>query len=102
MQDLEKEFIGKGDVRGFLFKQLLANETAYLYEVSTENTTHYEVFKRVEKKAATYVLDGKEVNTAAKVVYPKTKQFGLTAWTFTNYEKALERFNSISSKNTQR
>ena len=54
MIELEKEFIGIGEVKGFKFEQLDKNEYDYLYKVSNkdEDTKKvkcwYEVF---EKKA---------------------------------------------------
>ena len=41
MKELEKEFIGTGQVRGFKFKRELFNERAFIYIVTTENETHF-------------------------------------------------------------
>lgn len=46
MRELLIEFIGKGEVKGFHFRQLDKTEKGYLYEVVTESGTHYEVFER--------------------------------------------------------
>lgn len=83
MKQLEKEFIGIGEVKGFKFKQLLSSENGYLYEVTIEQTKHYEVFKH------------KVNNKFNCVSYPKSKSFGIWAWCITDYNKALNKFNSL-------
>lgn len=47
MKFLEKEFIGKGDVKGFKFKQVQKSSAAYIYEINSGSRIYYEVFKRV-------------------------------------------------------
>ena len=44
--ELEKEFIGTGEVAGFKFKQVDKSEYGYIYQVSDESKTHFEVFKK--------------------------------------------------------
>ena len=45
MKQLQQNFTGKGQVKGFTFTQIKKNEHAYIYEVNTGNSIHYEVFK---------------------------------------------------------
>ena len=53
VEELPKEFIGVGDVRGFKFTQISNGSNAYIYEVECEEpwtkdkSTHYEVIKKV-------------------------------------------------------
>jgi len=78
MKELQEEFTGKGQVRGFEFTQIKKTEYAYIYNVDTGVSEHYEVFERRE-------------NTQFKCVsYPSNKAFGLWAKTTSNYEYALE------------
>ncbi len=50
MKELQEKFIGKGQVKGFIFTQVKKSEKAYAYHVDTGSTQHYEVFKRKENK----------------------------------------------------
>ena len=92
MKELKTEFVGIGEVRGFTFKQLNANGYAYMYEVKNpdEQSSHYEVFERVE-------------NTAFDCVsYPKSKSFGVWAWFIKDYEKACKKYDKITNKVKER
>lgn len=97
IQLLEKEFTGRGEVRGFLFVELLCNETAYIYRVCA-GKCHYEVFER--KNTPVCVDYAKRIysETEFKEIYPKAKDFGVWAWTFDNFEKAREKYFKISLK----
>ena len=87
MKLLEKEFSGKGEVRGFEFKQVQKSNTAYIYEVNSWCSIYYEVFRRV-------------VNTKRqKEVYPLAKHFSIWAWTVMNYEDAKRKFNQLNTVN---
>lgn len=84
MKQLEKTFIGKGEVKGFSFTQLKNNGKAYIYEVSDGNFKHYEVFKHKE-------------NTQFKCVsYPRSKSFGIWAYSVSNLNRAIEIFEEIT------
>ncbi len=85
MKKLEKEFIGKGQVKGFLFTQLKSNGKAYLYSVNDGVLTHYEIFKH------------KENNRFGCVSYPKNNSFGIWAFTTRSYERALVIFEELSN-----
>ena len=65
MKPLEITFIGKGEVKGFIFTQIKKSEKAYIYKVETEVSKHYEVFKHKE-------------NTQFNCIsYPSSKGFGV-------------------------
>jgi len=83
MKELQKEFEGRGEVRGFKFRQLSETDYGFLYEVSCDGVTHYETFKRKE-------------NTLYNCVsYPTSKAFGIWAWSNTDLEKAKQRLQSF-------
>ncbi|MCH3884403.1 hypothetical protein [Tenacibaculum aquimarinum] len=86
MKKLETKIIGKGEVKGFLFTQKLISNKAYLYEVNTGYTIHYEVFKRKHK------------TNSKRDCFPTSKAFGLWAYTFKTWEKAVEKFNKLNIK----
>ena len=90
MKLLDLEFSGRGEVRGFEFKQVQKSNTAYVYEVNSGTTIYYEVFRRV-------------VNTKRqKEVYPLAKHFSIWAWTQMNYESAKRKFNQLNTVNDEK
>jgi hypothetical protein len=83
MKQLEKEFMGRGEVKGFKFTQLFASSAAFLYKVCSGSSERYEVFLRKE-------------NTQFECIsYPSSKAFGVWAWSFQTLEKAIERYKLI-------
>ena len=90
MKILENKFIGKGEVKGFKFKQVQKSNTAYIYEVNSGSSIYYEVFRRV-------------VNTKRqKEVYPLAKHFSIWAWAHMNYESAKRKFNQLNTVNDEK
>ena len=86
MKELEKEFIGRGEVRGFIFTQLIKNEYGYIYQVSNNGNIHFEVFRRKE-------------NTQFNCIsYPKSPSFGIWAWSKTTFEDAQNILNEITQQ----
>ena len=69
VRELEEDFIGKGEVKGFKFTQIKKNNYAYLYAVDTGDMVFFEVFKRVVN------------NRFNCVSYPRSKSFGKWAKT---------------------
>lgn len=84
MKQLELEFVGRGEVKGFGFTQIKRSELAYLYEVNCDGSIHYEVFKHKENKQFNCVS------------YPKTGSFGVWAWTCKELQKAVDKFELLS------
>jgi len=99
MKELEKQFTGKGEVKPFEFLQNRVHTTAYLYEVFENGViSHYEVFKR---KITPVCIDFENriySETEFKEVYPKSKDFGVWAWTCRTYEKAWYVFESLRNE----
>jgi hypothetical protein len=84
IKQLELNFTGKGEVRGFKFTQLRQTVSAYLYEVNTGDSKYYEVFK-------------KKINKRYDCIsYPTSKAFGIWAWTYPNLNSAFVKLNEIS------
>lgn len=87
IKKLPTEFTGKGEVKGFQFRQLKRGQKACLYEVHSDGKIHYEVFKikigKIPKSDQLYEQ------------YPKANSFGKWAWTNRDYEKAIEKFKII-------
>lgn len=88
MKELEKEFIGIGEVKGFRFKQIFANKYAYMYQVKHPDVheVYYEVFER-------------KINEQYGCIsYPKSKAFGIWAWCITDYDRAKEKFAKLTAR----
>jgi len=98
MIELKETFKGRGELRGFNFKQLCKSDTAYIYEVQHKSggQCHYEVFKRKESKANTRTIGTKKITYPDMVLYPTSRAFGLWAWCYNSKDKALHKFNSLS------
>ena len=90
MKLLEKESTGRGEVRGFEFKQVQKSNTAYIYEVNSGSSIYYEVFTRVVN------------NKYQKEVYPMAKHFSIWAWAHMNYEDAKRKFNQLNTVNDEK
>jgi len=84
MRELKTEFDGRGEVKGFKFRQISKTDRGYIYSVDFDGKTHYETFKRVE-------------NTRFDTVsYPTSKAFGIWAWSNTDLDKAKKRLKSFN------
>ena len=90
MKLLDLKFSGKGEVKGFTFKQVQKSNTAYIYEVNSGSSIYYEVFTRVVN------------NKYQKEVYPMAKHFSIWAWTQMNYESAKRKFNQLNTVNDEK
>jgi len=91
---LPNEFVGVGEVKGFLFKKIEENDNFYIFEVSNNGYKHYEVIKRV---VVSCFLDfhTKELDpNNKKETYPKAHRFGVSGWTYSLLKNARNKFNS--------
>lgn len=82
VKELPTEFTGTGEVKGFTFFQYAKSDKGYIYQVSSDGTNWYEVFKR-------------KINQFGGVSYPKAKSFGIWAWSTRSLDKAIARFNRL-------
>ena len=97
IQKLEKEVKGTGEVSGFNYTLAKETDKAYIYEAkSEEGHRHYEVF---EKKITPICLDFENriySETDFKEIYPKSKDFGVWAFTKTDFMSALNALERIT------
>jgi hypothetical protein len=84
MKELQIEFIGRGEVKGFNFTQIKKSDKAYIYKVDCNGFEHYEVFKHRENKHFNCIS------------YPKTASFGLWAWTYKDLILAIDKFDLLN------
>lgn len=97
--ELENEFEGTGEVKGFKFTKIDSSAFANLYKVTEDGVKyHYEVFTR--KFTPTCIDFEKKIfsETDFKEIYPKSNHFGVWAWTFRTKEKAIEKFKTLSDE----
>lgn len=95
LEKLPTKLNGTGDVRGFKFTKINETDNAYLYEVNTNVSIHYEVF---EKKITRRCIDFDKrlfSDTEFKEIYPKTNDFGIWTYTFKKLNNAIEKLKSI-------
>jgi len=92
---LEKEFTGIGEVKGKRFKQVYADDLTYIYMVAGKN--YYEVFKRLKTPICIDFASRTFSKTDFKEKYPKSKDFGVWAWTFVKYENALKKITELKN-----
>jgi len=85
VKPLPTEIHGRGEVKGYLFNQISKTDKAFIYEVSSGGSKHYEVFlKRINHRYAC-------------ISYPTSQGFGIWAWTFMDLESAVKKFNRLNT-----
>ena len=82
LKELPLEFVGEGEVRGFLFSQVCRTDRGYIYRVQEEDKVWYEVFER-------------KINQFNGISYPRSKSFGVWAWWYGSLDRAKEKLNSF-------
>lgn len=88
MSELKKIFVGRGEVKGFIFRQIARNDFGFIYEVSQPGVgkAHYEVFhRRVHQRFGV-------------VRYPRAAAFGKWAYAYTKLDEAIDKLSEISEK----
>lgn len=82
---LPLQFEGKGEVKDYTFTQINMTDKAFIFEVSSGQYKHYEVFKKF-------------INTRYSCIsYPKSNAFGIWAWDSRSLEAAYKKFNELNS-----
>lgn len=85
IKNLPNQFIGKGEVKDFLFTKIKESEKAFLFEVDSGCLNkHFEVFRKRFK------------TNSVRFCYPTSKGFGDWAWCPCSLERAFEIFDEIN------
>ena len=102
MEELQQQFDGIGEVRGYSFRQVKQMPFAFIYEVlNGENgDVHYEVFKR--KEVNKYDFETQTQLDEMKVRYPKAHDFGVWAWTTETFQQAEIRLELLNKYELQK
>lgn len=99
MKLLETRFKGAGEMTGVIFKQLQKSEKAFMYELTDVETRQkrWEVFEKRVSKANEATFGGKLIKYEEQELYPKSNCFGAWAWCFTDFEKAIVKFQTLEN-----
>ena len=92
---IENKFEGSGEVKGWLFEKVKETDSGYIYSVTKEEAKHFEVFK---KKNTPICLDFENKvysETEFKEVKPNSKSFGVWAWSYYTFDRALDKLMSL-------
>jgi len=87
IRPLKTQFEGRGEVKGYYFRLMGMTNRAFLYEVSSGSSKHYEVFKKI-------------INSRyACISYPTSKAFNIWAWTYSDIKSAIKKYNELNYNN---
>lgn len=93
---LQKQFFGTGEVSEREFEQISVSDTAYLYKVTlSDGNVYFEVFQRKNSPVCIDFETRVYSETHFKERYPKSNDFGAWAWCIKNYDRAVNKFNSL-------
>jgi len=97
IKELENEFIGVGEVKGFKFRKIQSTQYAYTYEVLQNGVMYYETFKRLKSPVCIDFEKRIYSDTDFKEFYPKANRFGVDAFTFKNEIDAVNKMIEIDN-----
>ena len=97
IRQLEKTFIGTGEVKDYIFNQIESSEAGYIYHVKTESSEHFEVI-RIKLSPVCIDFENRIYSEEDfKETYPKSNHFGDWAWCTNNKDKAYEIFAGLKN-----
>lgn len=97
IQELESNFIGKGEVKGFRFEKLRQTKDGYIYQVISDEKRHYEVFRKKVTPVCINFEKREYSETDFKVKYPKSRDFGVSAWCVSSLKRADEKLKGFTA-----
>lgn len=83
---LKKEFTGRGEVKGFIFRQIYMHDKFYVYEVTDETDGIKKVYYELIKRYTNVSFD----RSGLQESYPSSKMFGIKGWTYQSKERTIE------------
>ena len=83
---LKKEFTGRGEVKGFYFRQVYMHDKFYVYEVTDETDGIKKVYYELIKRYTNVSFD----RSGLQESYPSSKMFGIKGWTYPSKERTIE------------
>jgi len=97
IKKLDKTILGVGEVKGFLFTQIKESDNGYIYQVDTEQSIHFELFKKKTTPVCVDFSNRIYSTTESKEQYPKSSDFGVWAWSYDSLVKAERKFSILNS-----
>lgn len=91
IHELPLSFEGTGEVKGVTFLQRIKTDTHYIFERVQDEMSHFEVFERKHTPVCLDFTKREYSTTEFKEIYPKSKDFGITAWCCNSFAKATEK-----------
>ena len=77
---------------GFEYTNILRGKRSFVFKQSyTPNTTYFEVFKRRVNRE--FTING--VTIPESEAFPTDNAFGVWAWSYRSYDKALKKYNEL-------
>lgn len=102
MIKLETDFVsGDGGFSSnpLTYKQIIRNDHFAMYERSRDGKiSDYEVFKITISKKGTNIFNTILEDDTER--YPSTEKFGKSAWSIKSYNKAMDKFNTLTNQET--
>lgn len=83
MKELQQQFKGRGEVKGYTFTQIRVTDKGFIYSKELNGSLSYEVFKRKENKRFDCIS------------YPTSNSFGVWALDCKTLERAEEILNNF-------
>jgi len=81
---------------GFSYEQVCRNEFAAVYAQMVGGLIiAYEVFEIRQQKEGSATMGGVEIQFKEKELFPGDNEFGKTAWSVKNKDKAIQMFNGL-------
>ena len=97
LQKLESQFTGKGEVKGYNFLQVYENDKGYVYKVYNSESKHFEAFLKKSTALCINFEKREYSETEFKEIYPKSKDFGVWAWTVGSLQDGVNKLNKHES-----
>lgn len=89
---------GKGEVRDYTFKKITESERGYIYAQindKSQKTVAFEVFKKTTSPICIDFENRIYSKTEVKELYPKSRHFGRSAWTYNCLDKAKLKLKEL-------
>ena len=93
MKTVASEFIGKGEVKEILFRQVFRYKNICIY---FRSDNHFEVIKIRVQETCSRLIKGKKINYQAKEVYPKAEKWGSHEKCCKELLSAVNAFNLLA------
>lgn len=91
IKKLKPTFVGRGEVKGFVFNQIDRTDKFAIYEVDTGLSKHYEVFRIYKISYGNEELE--------RETYPGSNSFGLYGWCYNSLKPALNKYKTLTINN---